>query len=106
MVRRSASLIPSVDQDVLTLGPLTGPETMDSTEGRFLQWLRDAHAMEEQAEQMLRGMASRIKNYPELKAQLERHLDETRRQADMVRRCLERRGTGTSRVKDTAAKLV
>ena|SRR3982751_4330658 len=79
---------------------------MDSIEGRLLQWLRDAHAMEEQAEQMLRGMASRIKNYPELKAQLERHLDETRRQADMVRRCLERRGTGTSRVKDTAAKLV
>ena len=79
---------------------------MDSTEGRFLQWLRDAHAMEEQAEQMLRGMASRIKNYPELKARLERHLEETRRQADQVRRCLERRGTSTSRVKDTVAKLV
>jgi ferritin-like metal-binding protein YciE len=79
---------------------------MVSTEGRFLQWLRDAHAMEEQAEQMLSGTASRIKNYPELKAQLERHLDETRRHADMVRRCIERHGTGTSAVKDTAAKLV
>jgi len=79
---------------------------MASTEDRFLQWLRDAHAMEEQAEQMLSGTASRIKNYPQLKAQLERHLDETRRQADMVRRCIERHGRSTSRVKDTAAKLV
>jgi ferritin-like metal-binding protein YciE len=55
---------------------------------------------------MLSGTASRIKNYPELKAQLERHLDETRRQADMVRRCIERHGTSTSTVIDTAAKLV
>jgi hypothetical protein len=79
---------------------------MVSTEGRFLQWLRDAHAIEEQAQQMLSGTARRIKNYPELKAQLERHLDESRRHADMVRRCIERRGSNISTLKDTAAKLV
>src|SRR5262249_60881556 len=79
---------------------------MTSAEVRFLQWLRDAHAMEEQAEQMLRGTARRIKNYPELKAQLEGHLEETRRHADMVRRCIERRGSSISTLKDTAAKLV
>jgi ferritin-like metal-binding protein YciE len=79
---------------------------MAGTEDRFLQWLRDAHAMEEQAEQMLRGTANRIKNYPELKAQLERHLEQTRRHTDMVRRCIERRGARTSTLKNTAAKLV
>ena len=79
---------------------------MTSAEVRFLQWLRDAHAMEVQAEQMLRGTATRIKNYPELKAQLERHLEETRRHANMVRRCIERRGSNTSTLKDTTAKLV
>jgi ferritin-like metal-binding protein YciE len=79
---------------------------MVSTEVRFLQWLRDGHAMEEQAEQMLRGTARRIKNYPELKAQLERHLEETRRHADMVHRCIERRGSHISTLKDTTAKLV
>jgi ferritin-like metal-binding protein YciE len=79
---------------------------MASSEVRYLQWLRDAHAMEEQAEQMLRGTARRIKNYPELKAQLERHLEETRRHADMIRRCIERRGSNISTLKDTAAKLV
>src|SRR6266542_5993923 len=63
-----------------------------------MQWRR--------AEQMLSGTASRIKNYPQLKAQLERHLDATRRQTDMVLRGIDRRGTSTSRVKDTAAKLV
>jgi ferritin-like metal-binding protein YciE len=79
---------------------------MASSEVRYLQWLRDAHAMEEQAEQMLRGTARRIKNYPELKAQLERHLEENRRHADMIRRCIERRGSNISTLKDMAAKLV
>ena len=37
---------------------------MSNTEERLLQWLRDAHAMEKQAEQMLSGLAGRIKSYP------------------------------------------
>jgi ferritin-like metal-binding protein YciE len=79
---------------------------MTSTESHFLDWLRNAHAMEQQGEQMLSGTASRIENYPELKAQLERHLDQTRRHAEMVRGCIERRGSSTSTTKDTAAQMV
>ena len=30
----------------------------------YHDWLRDAHAMEKQAESMLESMASRIDNYP------------------------------------------
>jgi ferritin-like metal-binding protein YciE len=47
-----------------------------------MEWLRDAHAAEEQAETMLSGMARRIENYPELKARIEQHIGETQRQAD------------------------
>ena len=43
----------------------------------YHDWLRDAHAMEKQAESMLESMASRIDNYPELRARIEQHLNET-----------------------------
>lgn len=32
----------------------------------LVQWLRDAHAMEEQAETMLNAQLSRLESYPEL----------------------------------------
>jgi ferritin-like metal-binding protein YciE len=69
------------------------------------QWLRDAHAMEEQAEKMLQAQASRIKNYPEVAAGVERHLAETRRQRERLEQCLSRRGASTSGLKDMAAKV-
>lgn len=69
------------------------------------QWLRDAHAMEEQAETMLSAQASRIENYPELKAKLEQHLHETQSQRDRLAACLERRGTSSSGAKDVAGKF-
>jgi ferritin-like metal-binding protein YciE len=79
---------------------------MATAEDRLMHWLRDAHAAEQQAATMLNGMANRIENYPELKARIERHLDETRRQADLVRGCIERRGGSTSTVKDTGGTLL
>ncbi|MFQ6186242.1 ferritin-like domain-containing protein [Sinorhizobium meliloti] len=68
-------------------------------------WLRDAHAMEEQAITMLTSQSARLENYPELKAQIDKHLLETRDQAAMLERCLERTG-GTSTFKDVGAKMV
>ncbi len=69
------------------------------------QWLRNAHAMEEQAEKMLEAQSSRIKNYPELAAGIDRHLTETRNQKERLERCLSRRGTSASGMKDVAAKF-
>jgi ferritin-like metal-binding protein YciE len=68
-------------------------------------WLRDAHAMEEQAITMLSSQSARLENYPELKAQIDKHLLDTREQAALLERCLERTG-GTSTVKDVGAKMV
>jgi ferritin-like metal-binding protein YciE len=79
---------------------------MASAEERLMEWLRDAHAAEEQAKTMLSGTAGRIQNYPELKARIEQHERETERQAELVRSCIERRGGSTSTIKDTGAKLV
>ena len=79
---------------------------MATAEERLTEWLRDAHAAEEQAETMLSGMAGRIKSYPELKKRIEQHLKETQRQAELVKGCLERRGESTSTIKDAGAKAI
>ncbi|MET4700655.1 ferritin-like metal-binding protein YciE [Constrictibacter sp. MBR-5] len=78
---------------------------MATAEERLVEWLRDAHAMEEQAEKMLRDTASRIENYPELKARLESHASETHRQAELLEGCLKRRGASASTMKDLTGKL-
>jgi ferritin-like metal-binding protein YciE len=79
---------------------------MTDMDERLNQWLRDAHAMEGQAERMLDGEAYRIENYPQLKARMEQHLLETRSQRERLERCLERRGTSPSGMKDLAARFV
>lgn len=79
---------------------------MTSAAETLNQWLRDAHAAEEQAETMLSSMARRVEDYPEVKAGVERHLAETQRQAEQVRSCIERRGASTSAIKDTTGKIV
>jgi ferritin-like metal-binding protein YciE len=79
---------------------------MTRAEENLMDWLRDAHAMEEQAEKMLSATAARLENYPELKARVNQHLEETRVQARLVRGCIERRGGSTSATKDVMGKMV
>jgi ferritin-like metal-binding protein YciE len=77
---------------------------MTDPKEHLLDWLRDAHAMEEQAEQMLRAQASRLEHYPALRARIEQHLEETLGQKELVAGCLDRLGSKPSTLKDLAAK--
>lgn len=79
---------------------------MTKAEEHIMDWLRDAHAMEKQAETMLASMAGRIENYPELKQAVELHLEETKEQAQRLSECIERRGGNTSTLKDAAGQFV
>jgi ferritin-like metal-binding protein YciE len=72
----------------------------------FMAWLHNAHAMEEQAVTMLTSLASRTRDYPEVKTRVESHLAETRRQIEALEECIKRRGGETSTLKDVAAKIV
>lgn len=72
----------------------------------LLDWLRDAHAMEEQAEKMLKGQIERLEHYPVLRTRMEQHLDETYGQQKLLRACIERLGSSPSTLKDISAKLV
>jgi ferritin-like metal-binding protein YciE len=68
-------------------------------------WLRDAHAMEQQAEKMLKAQAERLEHYPELRARIVQHIEETQWQQGMLDECLTRRGISNSVMKDLGGKL-
>lgn len=74
-------------------------------EEHYHDWLRDAHAMEKQAESMLESMAGRIDNYPDLKARIQQHLDETKGQLQILEQVLERNNVSHSMMKDTMGKM-
>lgn len=77
---------------------------MNYTE-HYHDWLRDAHAMEKQAESMLESMASRIENYPDIKARIEQHISETKHQMTMLEEVLDRNGISRSVLKDSMSKM-
>ncbi len=80
-------------------------DTRQETDERLMQWLRDAHAMEKQAETMLAGMEERIENYPHLRKRLAQHLKETQHQSQRLEDAIGRLGGSTSAIKDSIASL-
>jgi ferritin-like metal-binding protein YciE len=76
-----------------------------SANEHLLDWLRDAYAMEQQAEQMLQTQSDRLKHYPELKNRIDQHIVETQEQQRLVQSCIHRLGVSTSALKDIAIGL-
>jgi ferritin-like metal-binding protein YciE len=52
----------------------------DAKKDALIGWLRDAHAMESATIRNLEGLIGRADGYPPLKAQLQKHLDVSKRQ--------------------------
>lgn len=68
--------------------------------------LRDAHALEAQADQMLSRQVERIENYPAVRQRLQQHIEETRRQSQRLEQILKARGTSESTLKDLATSFL
>ena len=82
-------------------------DTMTTTvDDNLNDWLRDAHAMEKQADKMLNAQAERLEHYPDLRARIVQHIEETRWQTSMLDECLTRRGISNSVVKDIGGQLM
>ncbi|WP_337050079.1 ferritin-like domain-containing protein [Serratia fonticola] len=77
---------------------------MSDSREHFSDWLRDAHAMEKQAETMLDGMKDRVKDYPRLRHRIIEHIEETRQQQVQLKACIQRLDASTSELKDFAGK--
>jgi len=74
-------------------------------EEHLVDWLRNAYAMEKQAESMLKAQASRLDHYPKLRERIEQHLQETLGQQQLLAGCLERYDSGPSTIKDMTARI-
>ncbi len=79
---------------------------MATPKEHLIAWLRDAHAMEEQAETMLTAQSRRLQNYPDLKARIDQHIEETREHARRLETCLQRLDHRASSLKDISGKIV
>lgn len=71
----------------------------------FVTGLKNAHAMENQALSIMKPQASRIENYPDVEAQLNKHIVETQGQIDRLERILDGLGEDKSSLKDLALSL-
>jgi ferritin-like metal-binding protein YciE len=72
----------------------------------FIVGLRNAHAMETQARELMERQSERLEEYPEVKAKLTAHLQETNEQLKRLEHCLEACGETTSALKDTAQSVM
>jgi len=79
---------------------------MTTKHENLVSWLRDAHAMEQQAEQMLTVQKERLNNYPKLRTRIEKHIEETVGQRETLERALTRLGSEPSTLKDMSGKLM
>ena len=71
----------------------------------YHNWLRDAHAMEKQAEVILITAIRRSENYPPLRTRLEQHLYETRRQLSSLQDIIARNHISRSALQDAMSRV-
>jgi ferritin-like metal-binding protein YciE len=72
----------------------------------FITGLRNAHAMETQARELMERQSERLTDYPEVQARMKTHLQETEGQLKRLDQCLSSLGESASAVKDTAQSFM
>ncbi|HET8995449.1 MAG TPA: ferritin-like domain-containing protein [Acetobacteraceae bacterium] len=72
----------------------------------YLTGLRNQHAVEHQAIELLERQIGRLEHYPEMEARMRQHLEESREQARRIEDLLSGLGSSHSSLKDTAMSLV
>jgi ferritin-like metal-binding protein YciE len=77
-----------------------------STKDIYITGLRNAHALESQAAQMLERQVERLEHYPAMVARMREHIQESRGQQKRLEQILERLGTSHSSLKDMGASLM
>ena len=72
----------------------------------FVVGLRNAHAMEIQARELMERQSERLGDYPEVQAKVREHLEETQGQLQRLEQCLEGCGETSSAIKDMAQSFM
>lgn len=69
----------------------------------YISGLSNAHALENQAVQLLQRQVERLENYPAMRDRMRQHIEESRRQATRIEEILQKHGTSHSSLKDLGA---
>ena len=75
-------------------------QTQDTARNLFVTGLRNAHALENEAIELMQRQIGRLEHYPDVEARLRQHLEETRLQKQRIENILAALGTGVSTLKD------
>ena len=72
----------------------------------YLTGLRNQHAVENQAIELLERQVGRLENYPAMRERMQQHIAESREQARRIEELLGGLGTSESGFKDTVASFM
>ena len=89
-----------------TPGLSTGMSSSDTMREIYATALRNTHALEQEALQVMERQVERLQNYPEMEQMLRRHIDETYRQRERLEEALGVLGETPSVLKDAVMGLM
>jgi ferritin-like metal-binding protein YciE len=72
----------------------------------YVVGLRNAHAMEVQARELMERQSESLMDYPEVRARVTEHLGETNEQLKRLEQCLDACGESSSTLKDAAQSVM
>lgn len=79
--------------------------TSETVQSIYITSLRNAHALEEQALQVMERQVERVEHYPEMEQALRLHIEETKLQRQRIEEALSSFGESTSSLKETVMGL-
>jgi len=78
----------------------------DEIESIYVVGLRNAHALEKEALQIMQRQVDRISNYPDVSKRLREHIRETKEQVERLDRIIKAHETGASAIKDAVTQMM
>ena len=83
-----------------------GASGKEAVQAIFITGVKNAHAMEKEARQIMERQIERVTNYPEMAARLRQHLDETNRHEERIDQILHELGEDRSLLKDWITQIM
>ena len=80
--------------------------TIDTAREIYVTGLRNQHAIENQAIELLERQIGRLENYPEMADRMRQHLEESKQQAARIEELLAGLNTGHSTLKDMVTSFM
>jgi ferritin-like metal-binding protein YciE len=91
---------------IMATSTLGGAASSEDVRSIFITGLRNAHALEKEAIQILSRQLDRLQNYPEMEALIRRHLEESKQHEQRIDEVLDGLGTDRSALKDLATQFM